>query len=95
MIFEFETTLGIEGAAGTLLIPEDIVDQLSISKIKRVVATTTFHNKSLELHAGVLKKKGIVYLMFSKAKRKDMGVESGDTLHISMKEDTPVNIKPL
>lgn len=88
MVFEFEATLGTDGYMGALLIPADIVEQLANDKVKRVVAEVTFKDKSLALHAGVLKKKGVVYLMFSKAKRKEMGVDKGNTLKVSMKEDT-------
>jgi hypothetical protein len=88
MVFEFEATLGTDGYMGALLIPSDIAEQLAKDKIKRVPATVKFDNKSLELHAGVSKKKGTVYLMFSKAKRKELGVDTGDTLQVEMKEDT-------
>ncbi|MGB5982386.1 MAG: YdeI/OmpD-associated family protein [Nonlabens sp.] len=88
MVFEFEATLGTDGFMGALLIPEDIVSQLAQDKIKRVVAHVTYKEKSLKLHAGILKKKGVVYLMFSKAKRKHLQVGHGDTLSITMSEDT-------
>lgn len=88
MTFDFTATLSTDAFNGALLIPEDIAAQLALDKIKRVVATVSFKDKSLELYAGVLKRKGIVYLMFSKAKRKELGVETGDTLEIQMKEDT-------
>jgi len=88
MVFEFEATLGTDGYMGALLIPEDIAAQLAEAKIKRVVAHVTFKGRSLQFHAGVLKKKGVVYLMFSKAKRKELKVDQGDTIQVSMKEDT-------
>lgn len=88
MIFEFEATLGSDGFMGALLIPSDIAEELASQKIKRVVAEVSFGKKSLTLYAGVAKKKGTVYLMFSKAKRKELGVDQGDTLEVSMKEDT-------
>jgi hypothetical protein len=87
MNFSFGATLGTDGFMGALLIPEYIAGQLSTNKIKRVVVTVSFNGKSITMHAGVLKKKGVVYLMFSKAKRKELGTEQGDTLHVSMKED--------
>ncbi len=88
MVFEFDATLGTDGYMGALLIPTDIADQLAHDKIKRVVATVSHADKSLELHAGVTKKKGTVYLMFSKAKRKELNVETGDTVKVEMHEDT-------
>jgi hypothetical protein len=88
MTFTFEATLGRDGFMGALLIPEDMVLQLSDAAIKRVVAQVTFKDDSIKFHAGVLKKKGVTYLMFSKAKQKEMGVQQGDTLHVEMTEDT-------
>lgn len=88
MVFEFEATLGTDGFMGAILIPEDIADQLAVDKIKRVVATITSNNNELKLHAGVSKKHGTVYLMFSKANRKLLDVDQGDTVNVKMQEDT-------
>ncbi len=88
MIFEFETSIGSDGFMGAILIPEEIATQLATYKVKRVVAEVSHENESLTLYAGVAKKHGMVYLMFSKANQKKLGVHKGDTLQISMKEDT-------
>ncbi len=88
MSFTFDATLGNDGFMGALLIPQDIAEQLATNEIKRVVATVSFRDKSIVMHAGVLKKKGIVYLMFSRAKRKELETEQGDTLQVTMIEDT-------
>ena len=88
MTFTFEATLSLDGWMGALLIPEDIAAQLAQDKVKRVIATVTSGNNELTLHAGVIKQKGVVYLMFSKANQKTMNVQAGDTLTISMQEDT-------
>ncbi len=88
MTYDFEATLGTDGFMGALLIPQEIAEQLAQNKIKRVVAEVKYQDKSLMLYAGVAKKKGTVYLMFSKAKRKELSVDQGDTLKVSMKEDT-------
>ncbi|MDP5076454.1 MAG: YdeI/OmpD-associated family protein [Nonlabens sp.] len=87
MTFTFEATLSLDGWMGALLIPEDIAAQLAQDKVKRVIATVTSGNHELTLHAGVIKQKGVVYLMFSKANQKTMNVQAGDTLTISMQED--------
>ncbi|WP_124980668.1 YdeI/OmpD-associated family protein [Nonlabens xiamenensis] len=88
MIYEFKATLNHDGFTGAILIPEDIAAQLAQDRVKRVVAELFHDDRSLTLYAGVLKKKGVVYLMFSKAKRKELEVEPGDTINVQMKEDT-------
>ncbi|AZQ44150.1 DUF1905 domain-containing protein [Nonlabens ponticola] len=88
MIFEFETQLSTDGWMGALPIPEDIADQLTVSKIKRVVATVTSGKNEITLYAGVIKKKGMFYLMCSKANKKLLNIDQGDEVHVSMHEDT-------
>lgn len=88
MTFTFKTTVGNDGFMGAILIPEDIVAQLSTDNVKRVVATVSANGKELTLYAGVSKKHGVVYLMFSKANRKKLGVQNDDLLEVSMQEDT-------
>lgn len=88
MIYTFQTSLGISGFVSALPIPEDISQQLAIDKVKRVVATLNFNDKELIFHAGVLKKKGINYLMVSKAKRKELGINENDLVNVTMQEDT-------
>ena len=88
MIYDFQATLGSDGNLGALLIPEDIAEQLTHDKVKRVVADLKFEGRELTLHAAVRKSKGVIYLMLSKAKRKELSVDQGDTLEVSMKEDT-------
>ena len=88
MTFTFETSLSHNGWIGTLIIPEDIAEQLEISKIKRVVAVVSKADKEVTLYAGVIKRKGIKYLMLSKANRKALHLEDGDTVKVSMSEDT-------
>lgn len=88
MTFTFKTTVGNDGFMGAILIPEDIATQLAADKVKRVVATVTSNNKELTLYAGVSKKHGVVYLMFSKANRKKLGITDDDVLKVSMREDT-------
>jgi predicted DNA-binding protein YlxM (UPF0122 family) len=73
---------------GALPIPEDISEQLQADKIKRVEAIVSYGNNNLTLYAGVIKRKGLVYLMFSKANQKSLSIQPGDTLSIEMKEDT-------
>ncbi|MBF4984701.1 DUF1905 domain-containing protein, partial [Nonlabens mediterrranea] len=46
------------------------------------------NSKELTLYAGIAKKHGIIYMMFSKANQKALGVTAGDTLEIDMREDT-------
>lgn len=88
MTFNFETQLGTDGFMGAILIPTDIASQLAADNIKRVVAQVSFNNKELTLYAGVAKKHGTVYLMFSKANQKKLGITKGDTLAVAMKEDS-------
>lgn len=88
MTFTFKTTVGNDGFMGAILIPEDIAAQLATDNVKRVVATVSANGKELTLYAGVSKKHDIVYLMFSKANRKKLGVENDDLLEVSMQEDT-------
>ncbi|ARN76987.1 DUF1905 domain-containing protein [Nonlabens spongiae] len=88
MIYQFEATLGSDGNLGALLIPDDVTKQLAQDKVKRVVAVLSYNDREITLHAAVRKRKGIVYLMVSKAKRKELGVDQGNTLEVSMKEDT-------
>lgn len=88
MTFTFKTTVGNDGFMGAILIPEDIVAQLATDNVKRVVATVSANGKELTLYAGFSKKHGVVYLMFSKANRKKLGVENDDLLEVSMQEDT-------
>lgn len=88
MIYDFEATLGSDGNLGALLIPQDIAEQLAQDKVKRVVADLKYDNRELTLHAAVRKRKGVVYLMLSKAKRKDLDVDQGATIRVKMKEDT-------
>jgi len=88
MIYNFDTTLSLNGWTGALLIPEDIAAQLALNNIKRVVATATAAENKLTLYAGVIKQKGVVYLMFSKANQKKLEVTAGDILSISMHEDS-------
>ena len=88
MTFTFETQLSNDGWIGSIIIPEDMAEQLEISKIKRVVAQVSAQQKELTLYAGVIKRKGIQYLMLSKANRKLLSVQEGDTVNVSMVEDT-------
>ncbi len=88
MTFTFTTTLHTDGWIGALIIPEDIAEQLEISKIKRVEAIIEANDTELTLYAGVIKRKGLRYLMFSKANKKLLGIEEGDAVKITMKEDT-------
>jgi hypothetical protein len=88
MIFTFETELNNDGWMGALLIPEDIGEQLEASKIKRVVADVSANEKEVNLHAGVIKKKGLRYLMFSKANKSLLEIEEGDAVNVQMVEDT-------
>ncbi|EAS19238.1 hypothetical protein BBFL7_02136 [Flavobacteria bacterium BBFL7] len=88
MTFTFKTIIGTNGFTSAILIPEDIADQLATHKIKRVVATIKANCKKLTLYAGIAKKHGIIYMMFSKANQKALGVTAGDTLEIDMREDT-------
>ncbi len=87
MTFTFTTQLNTDGWIGALIIPEDIAEQLEISKIKRVVAIVKANDIELTLYAGVIKRKGLRYLMFSKANKKLLGVNEGDSVHIHMQED--------
>lgn len=87
MTFTFETELNNDGWMGALLIPEDIGEQLDLSKIKRVVAQVSANTIDLTIYAGVIKKKGLRYLMFSKANKKLLGIEEGDPVQINMTED--------
>ncbi len=88
MTFTFETDLNHDGWMGALLIPEDIGEQLQHASIKRVVAEVSANEKELTLYAGVIKKKGLRYLMFSKANKKILGIEEGDQVNVSMVEDS-------
>ncbi|PRP66314.1 YdeI/OmpD-associated family protein [Nonlabens agnitus] len=88
MIFTFETTLTHNGWVGALIIPEDISEQLESAKIKRVVADLIVSGKEMTLYAGVIKRKGIKYLMLSKANKKALAIEEGNTVNVTMKEDT-------
>lgn len=88
MVFNFNTQLGTDGFMGALIIPDDIAQQLAVDKIKRVVAIVTAQEHKLTLYAGVAKKHGLVYLMFSKANQKLLAVTTGDAIQVSMKEDT-------
>lgn len=88
MTFTFETELTNDGWIGALLIPSHIGEQLENLKIKRVVAHVSANTNELTLYAGVIKKKGIRYLMFSKANKNLLEIEEGDAVHIEMKEDT-------
>lgn len=88
MTFTFETQLSTDGWIGSIIIPEDIVEQLDASKIKRVVAFLNVDGKELTLYAGVIKRKGLRYLMFSKANRKMLDIKENDTIHVMMTEDT-------
>lgn len=88
MIFDFETQLGTDGWMGALLIPGDIAAQLEQNKIRRVVATVTSNASEIVIYAGVIKKKGIVYLMCSKANQKALAITHGDTVYVAMQEDT-------
>ncbi|BAO56078.1 YdeI/OmpD-associated family protein [Nonlabens marinus] len=88
MTFTFTTPLNTDGWIGALIIPEDIAEQLDIYKIKRVVANVSANENELTLYAGVIKRKGLRYLMFSKANKKLLAIEEGDNVHIDMQEDT-------
>ncbi|WP_194852391.1 DUF1905 domain-containing protein [Nonlabens antarcticus] len=87
MTFTFETELNNDGWMGALLIPEDIGEQLELLKVKRVVAEVSANDSDITLYAGVIKKKGLRYLMCSKANKKLLGIEEGDSVHIEMSED--------
>ncbi|GAK89055.1 hypothetical protein JCM19297_3579 [Nonlabens ulvanivorans] len=88
MTFSFETSIGNNGYTGAILIPDDIAAQLATDKIKRVVATVMANDKEIILYAGIAKKHGVIYMMFSKANQKTLGVKAGDSLKIDMREDT-------
>jgi hypothetical protein len=88
MVFEFDTSLGRSGFTGAVLIPEDIAGQLALDKIKRVVAQISSGKNNLNLYAGITKRHGSVYLMFSKANQKKLDVSTGDSLNVIMQEDT-------
>ncbi|KEZ93484.1 hypothetical protein [Nonlabens ulvanivorans] len=88
MTFSFETSIGNNGYTGAILIPDDIAAQLATDKIKRVVATVIANDKEITLYAGIAKKHGVIYMMFSKANQKTLGVTAGDSLKINMREDT-------
>lgn len=87
MVFKFEATLSLDGWMGALLIPETIAHKLAQHKVKRVVATVKKDATQVILYAGIIKQKGVVYLMFSKANQKLLGTQAGDMLQIEMKED--------
>jgi predicted DNA-binding protein YlxM (UPF0122 family) len=88
MVFEFDTSLGSSGFTGAVLIPKDIAGQLALDKIKRVVAQISSGKNNLTLYAGITKRQGSVYLMFSKANQKKLEVSQGDSLNVIMQEDT-------
>ncbi|PPK93941.1 hypothetical protein LY01_02163 [Nonlabens xylanidelens] len=88
MVFEFDTYLNTGGFMGALPIPEDIAGQLALDKIKRVVAQISTGENQITLYAGVVKKHGSVYLMFSKANQKKLAINHGDAMNVIMQEDT-------
>ncbi|QJP35608.1 YdeI/OmpD-associated family protein [Nonlabens sp. Ci31] len=88
MVFEFDTFLGSSGFTGAVLIPEDIAGQLALDKIKRVVAQISSGENHLTLYAGITKRQGTIYLMFSKANQKKLKVSQGDALDVILQEDT-------
>ncbi len=88
MSFTFSTSISNDGWIGSVIIPDDIAAQLTALKIKRVVALISANDVELKLHAGVIKRKGVLYLMLSKANRKRLQVQEGDTVLVQMNKDT-------
>jgi hypothetical protein len=88
MTFTFETELNNDGWIGALVIPEDIGEQLEASKVRRVVATVTANGNELTLYAGVIKRKGLRYLMCSKANKNLLDINEGDEVQVLMVQDT-------
>jgi len=95
MTFTFETELNNDGWIGALVIPVDIGEQLEASKIKRVVATVTANGNELTLYAGVIKRKGLRYLMCSKANKNLLEIEEGNKVQVHMVEDTSTYQAPM
>ncbi|MGB3591375.1 MAG: YdeI/OmpD-associated family protein [Nonlabens sp.] len=88
MKFKFETTLGTDGFMGALLIPATIAKQLEELKVKRVIALVRSDMGHIEFHAGIAKKRGTDYIMFSKAKQKELNIGIGETMQVVIQEDT-------
>ncbi|MDO1501035.1 YdeI/OmpD-associated family protein [Winogradskyella maritima] len=81
----FKTSLA---SKSTILIPEDLVQQLPKDSRSRVKVKTNFNGKSIDYHAALKRHSSGDYLMyFSKGKQDELGIAFGEEFTVQLFED--------